>query len=79
MSEVTDGEAAGACGCGEVVPQVGEEDGERGFMELNLPGYYVYGCLRQPTHMVSYLYLVILHPPLSYQVEMVSAFCLARS
>ena len=30
MPEVTDGKAAGACGCGEVVS--GEEGGEEGFM-----------------------------------------------
>ena len=38
MPEVEDDEAAGACGCGEVVPQVGEEGGEEWLMELNLSG-----------------------------------------
>ena len=31
MPEVAYGKAAGACGCGEVVSEVGEEDGEEGF------------------------------------------------
>ena len=34
MSEVTDGKAAGACGCGEVVSGVGEEGGEGGFTKV---------------------------------------------
>ena len=50
MPEVEDDEAAGACSCGEVVSGVGEEGGEEGFVELNLPGHYVCGYLRHPTH-----------------------------
>ena len=50
MPEVTDGEAAGAWRCGGVVS--GEEGGEEGFMELNLPGHYVYGCPKHPHAML---------------------------
>lgn len=47
MPEVEDGKAAGACGCGEVVSQVGEEDGEDGFAEeVNNYGLLGYGCMR---------------------------------
>ena len=52
MPEVTDGKAAGACGCGEVVSGVGEEGGEGGFMAMNLPGHYVYGRPKHPRAML---------------------------
>lgn len=52
VPEVEDGKAAGACGCGEVVPQVGEEGGEAGFMAMNLPEHYVYGCPKPPRAML---------------------------
>lgn len=48
MQKIADGKAAGAWGCGEVVFGVGEEDGERGFMAMNLPGDYVSGCPKHP-------------------------------
>ena len=50
MSEVTDGKAVGAWCCGEVVS--GEEGGEEGFMAMNLPEHYVYGCPKPPRAML---------------------------
>lgn len=31
---------------------MGEEGGERGFMAMNLPGHYVYGCPKHPRAML---------------------------
>ena len=42
MSEVTDGKAAGARGCREVVSGVGEEDGEEGFEAVRLSASIFY-------------------------------------
>ena len=59
MSEVADGKAEGACGCGDVVSGVGEENAEMGFMEMNLSGHYVYGCPEYFLHNVRYLQLML--------------------
>ena len=56
VPEVTDGKAAGACGCGEVVSQVGGEGGEEWLMELNLSGHYVYGYLRLWFGVLTFMY-----------------------